>query len=77
MNNTPLLMLEIRQLGGALVRIHSGLSPIGRRDSQFTLNRSRSRTATTRRTYCASTATFRLLRRRSNAYESYTCKLRW
>ena len=38
MSNTPLLMLEIRLLSGALVRTHSDLSPTGRRDSQFTLN---------------------------------------
>jgi len=34
-SESPLAMLELRQLGGALARTSADLSPIGRRDSQF------------------------------------------
>jgi hypothetical protein len=34
-SNSPLILLELRQLGGALTRPPADLSPIGRRDSQF------------------------------------------
>ena len=37
-SNSPLILLELRQLGGALERPPSDLSPIGRRDSRFTMN---------------------------------------
>ena len=36
-SNSPLILLEIRQLGGALERPPADLSPIGRRDSKFTM----------------------------------------
>src|SRR3712207_5550278 len=36
-SNSPLILLELRQLGGALERPPSDLSPIGRRDSRFTM----------------------------------------
>jgi FAD binding domain/Berberine and berberine like len=34
-SNSPLILLELRQLGGALARPPADLSPIGRRDSKF------------------------------------------
>jgi len=34
-SNSPLIVLELRQLGGALARLPADLSPIGRRDSKF------------------------------------------
>jgi hypothetical protein len=34
-SNSPLFLLEVRQLGGALERPPADLSPIGRRDSRF------------------------------------------
>jgi berberine-like enzyme len=34
-SESPLVMLELRQLGGALARPPADLSPIGRRDSRF------------------------------------------
>ena len=34
-SNSPLIVLELRQLGGALARPPADLSPIGRRDSKF------------------------------------------
>jgi len=34
-SDSPLAMLELRQLGGALARPPADLSPIGRRDSKF------------------------------------------
>jgi hypothetical protein len=34
-SESPLVMLELRQLGGALARPPADLSPIGRRNSQF------------------------------------------
>ena len=37
-SNSPLILLELRQLGGALERPPADLSPIGRRDSQFIMN---------------------------------------
>jgi hypothetical protein len=37
-SNSPLILLELRQLGGALTRPPADLSPIGRRDSQFIMN---------------------------------------
>jgi FAD binding domain-containing protein/berberine-like enzyme len=36
-SNSPLILLELRQLGGALERPPADLSPIGRRDSKFTM----------------------------------------
>ncbi|MDQ5829944.1 MAG: FAD-binding protein, partial [Actinomycetota bacterium] len=36
-SNSPLIILELRQLGGALGRPPADLSPIGRRDSKFTM----------------------------------------
>jgi FAD binding domain/Berberine and berberine like len=36
-SESPLIMLELRQLGGALARPPADLSPIGRRDSKFIL----------------------------------------
>ena len=37
-SNSPLIMLELRHLGGALERLPADLSPIGRRDSRFIMN---------------------------------------
>ena len=37
-SNSPLILLELRQLGGALTRPPADLSPIGSRDSQFIMN---------------------------------------
>jgi FAD/FMN-containing dehydrogenase len=37
-SESPLLMLEIRQLGGALTRPPSDLSPMGRSDARFLMN---------------------------------------
>ncbi len=37
-SDSPLTTLELRQLGGALTRIPSDLSPIGHRDSKFIMN---------------------------------------
>jgi len=37
-SNSPLILLEVRQLGGALERPSADLSPIGRRDSRFVMN---------------------------------------
>jgi hypothetical protein len=37
-SNSPLILLELRQLGGALERPPADLSPIGRRDSRFVMN---------------------------------------
>jgi hypothetical protein len=37
-SNSPLILLELRQLGGALLRPPSDLSPIGSRDSRFVMN---------------------------------------
>jgi hypothetical protein len=34
-SNSPLIVLELRHLGGALDQVPSALSPIGRRDSKF------------------------------------------
>ena len=34
-SNSPLIMLELRHLGGALARLPADLSPMGRRDSKF------------------------------------------
>ena len=34
-SNSPLIMLEVRHLGGALARLPADLSPMGRRDSKF------------------------------------------
>ena len=34
-SNSPLIMLELRHLGGALARPPADLSPMGRRDSKF------------------------------------------
>jgi hypothetical protein len=36
-SESPLVMLELRQLGGALARPPADLSPIGRRDSRFVM----------------------------------------
>jgi hypothetical protein len=36
-SNSSLIQLELRQLGGALARPPADLSPIGRRDSKFTM----------------------------------------
>src|SRR5215213_4258095 len=36
-SESPLIMLELRQLGGALARPPADLSPIGRRDSRFVM----------------------------------------
>jgi hypothetical protein len=36
-SNSPLILLELRQLGGVLERLPADLSPIGRRDSKFTM----------------------------------------
>jgi hypothetical protein len=36
--NSPLIMLELRQLGGSLSRPQSDLSPIGHSDARFTMN---------------------------------------
>jgi hypothetical protein len=36
-SNSPLILLELRHLGGALERPPADLSPIGRRDSKFTM----------------------------------------
>jgi hypothetical protein len=36
-SNSPLILLELRQLGGALERPPADLSPIGRRDSRFVM----------------------------------------
>ena len=37
-SNSPLIMVEIRQLGGALSRPPADLNPMGRRDARFILN---------------------------------------
>ena len=37
-SDSPLIMLELRQLGGALSRPPADLSPMGRSDSRFILN---------------------------------------
>ncbi len=37
-SSSPLIMLELRQLGGALARPPSELSPMGRSDARFTMN---------------------------------------
>jgi hypothetical protein len=37
-SNTPLIMLEVRQLGGALSRPPADLNPMGRGDARFILN---------------------------------------
>ncbi|HKH76368.1 MAG TPA: BBE domain-containing protein [Rubrobacteraceae bacterium] len=37
-SNSPLIMLELRQLGGALSRPPADLNPMGRSDSKFILN---------------------------------------
>jgi hypothetical protein len=37
-SNSPLIVLELRQLGGALERLPADLSPLGRRGSKFTMS---------------------------------------
>jgi hypothetical protein len=37
-SNTPLIMIELRQLGGALARPPADLNPMGRSDARFILN---------------------------------------
>jgi hypothetical protein len=37
-SNSPLIMLEVRQLGGALSRPPADLNPMGRSDARFILN---------------------------------------
>ena len=37
-SNSPLIVLELRQLGGALERLPADLSPLGRRGSTFTMS---------------------------------------